>query len=51
MTWVHPLFLKAKSEVSKEDNLSWKQFLNGPLKEEYWKAAIEELETREEMDV
>eukprot|EP00956_Cyclotella_meneghiniana_P041353 scaffold223888_cov20-Cyclotella_meneghiniana.AAC.1 len=23
--WVHPLFLKAKSEASKEDNPSWKQ--------------------------
>ena len=49
--WVHPLFLKAKSEVSKEDNLSWKQFMNGPFTEEYWKAAIAELETLEEMDV
>jgi hypothetical protein len=32
--WVHPLFLKAKSEASKEDNPSWKQAMNGPFKEE-----------------
>jgi hypothetical protein len=37
--WVHPLFLKAKSEASKEDNPSWKQAMNGPFKKEYWDAA------------
>ena len=26
--WVHPLFLKAKSEASNEDNPSWKQAMN-----------------------
>eukprot|EP00956_Cyclotella_meneghiniana_P015936 scaffold24808_cov102-Cyclotella_meneghiniana.AAC.1 len=49
--WVHPLFLKAKSEASKEDNPSWKQAMSGPFKEEYWKAAIKEIETLESMDV
>jgi hypothetical protein len=48
--WVHPLFLKAKSEASKEDNPSWKQAMNGPFKEEYWRAAVKEIETLEEMD-
>jgi len=49
--WVHPLFLKAKSEASKEDNPSWKQAMSGPFKEEYWKAAVKEIETLESMDV
>jgi hypothetical protein len=48
--WVHPLFLKAKSEASKEDNPSWKQATNGPFKEEYWRAAVKELETLKAMD-
>jgi hypothetical protein len=49
--WVHPLFLKAKSEASKEDNPSWKQAMSGPFKEEYWKAAVKEIKTLESMDV
>jgi hypothetical protein len=48
--WVHPLFLKAKSEASKEDNPNWKQAMNGPFKEEYWKAAVKEIETLESMN-
>ncbi len=48
--WVHPLFLKAKSEASKEDNPNWKQAMNRPFKEEYWKAAVKELEMLEEMN-
>jgi hypothetical protein len=48
--WVHPLFLKAKSESSKEDNPNWRQAMNGPFKEEYWKAALKEIETLESMD-
>jgi hypothetical protein len=47
--WVHPLFLKAKSEASKEDNPSWKQAMNGPFKAEYWEAAVKEIETLEAM--
>ena len=47
---VHPLFLKVKSEASKEDSPSWKQAMNEPFKEEYWKAAVRELESLEEMD-
>ena len=48
--WAHPLFLKAKSEASKEDNPNWKQAMNGPFKEEYWKAAVKEIETLESMN-
>ena len=48
--WVHPLFLKAKSEASKEDNPSWKQAMSGPFKEEYWQAAVKEIKTLESMD-
>ena len=48
--WVHPLFLKAKSEASKEDNPSWRQAMNGPFKEEYWEAACKEVETLQSME-
>ena len=47
--WVHPLFLKAKSEASKEDNPNWWQAMRGPFAEEFWKAAVVELETLEGM--
>ena len=43
--WVHPLFFKAKSEASKEDNPNWRQAMNGPFKEEYWNTACKEIET------
>ena len=48
--WVHPFFLKAKSEASKEDNPNWKQAMNGPFKEVYWKATVKEVDTLIEMD-
>lgn len=32
--WVHPLFLKARAEASKEDNPIWKQAMSGPFKED-----------------
>jgi hypothetical protein len=47
--WVHPLFLKARAEASKEDNPSLKQAMSEPFKEEFWKAAVKEIETLEEM--
>ena len=49
--WIHPLFLKAKSAASKEDNPNWSQAMRGPFREEYWQAAVKELETLESMDV
>ena len=45
--WVHPLFLKAKCEATKEDNPNWRQAMSGPFKEEYWKAALKEIKTLE----
>ena len=48
--WIHPLFLKAKSEASSEDNPNWRQAMNGPFREEYWEAACKEVETLESMD-
>ena len=48
--WVHPLFLKVKCEATKADNPNWRQAMNGPFKEEYWKAALKEIETLEAMD-
>ena len=47
---VHPLFLKAKSKASKDDNPNWKQAMNGPFKEEYWQAAVKEIKTLESMN-
>jgi hypothetical protein len=48
--WVHPFFLKAKTEASKEDNPNWKQAMNGPFKQQYWEAAVKEVDTLMEMD-
>ena len=50
VNWIHPLFLKAKSAASKEDNPNWKQAMNGPFKEEYWKIACKEVETLESIN-
>ena len=50
MNWIHPLFLKAKSAVSKEDNPSWKQAMNGDFKVDFWEAASAEIKTLEDMD-
>ena len=49
-TWVHPLFLKAKAEASKEDNPNWSQAMNGHFVDDYWKAAVKEIETLEGME-
>ena len=38
--WMHPLFPKAKSGASKEDNPNWRQAMNDPFKEEYWNAEL-----------
>ena len=49
-SWVHLLFLKAKTEASKQDNPNWRSATNGPFREEYWTAACKEIETLEGMD-
>ena len=48
--WLHPLLLAAKNNANKEDYPTWWQAMNGPFAEEYWKAAVLEVETLEEMD-
>ena len=50
VNWIHPLFLKAKSAASKEDNPSWKDAMNGDFKVEFWEAALAEIKTLEDMD-
>ena len=47
---VHPLFLKAKAAASKSDNPSWKQAMGGQFADEFWKAAVKEYTTLENMD-
>ena len=47
--WICPLFLKAKSAASKEDNPNWWQAMQGPFADEFWKGAVVELETLEGM--
>ena len=46
---LHPLLLQAK--VNAEDNPTWDEAMNGPLRDGYWKAAEKELQTLEAMDV
>ena len=45
--WVHQLYVKAKTEASKSDNLNWKQATYVPFREEFWTAACKELDTLE----
>ena len=40
--WMHPLALAAQDNT--EDNPTWFQAMNGPHKEEYWKACTKEHE-------
>ena len=46
---VHPLFLKAKAAASGEDNPNGRQSMNGQFADEYWEAAVTEIETLEFM--
>ena len=48
-TWIHPFFLRAQAAASKEDNPNWWQAMSGPFADEYWKAAVTEIETLESM--
>ena len=49
VNYVHPLFLKAKAAASQEDNPNWRQDMNGQFADEYWEAAVTEIETLESM--
>lgn len=51
VSYVHPLFLKAHSAASREDNPSWKQATQGKFADEYWKAMELEIATLEALDV
>ena len=48
---VHPFFLKSKSAESVEDNPNWRQAMNGQFADEYWEAAVTEIDTLEFMKV
>jgi hypothetical protein len=39
--WMHPMILAAKA--NSEDNPTWDEAMNGPLKEGYWEAAKKEI--------
>ena len=45
--WIHPLFLKARAEASKEDNPTWSKAMGAKsdFKDEFWKAAETEIAT------
>ena len=47
---IHPLFLKARSEASREDNPNWREAMNGQFSDSFWDACYTELETLEEME-
>ena len=49
VNWVHPFFLKAQAAASKDDNPNWWEAMRGPFADEFWKAAIAEIETLEKM--
>ena len=43
------MFLKAKAAESLEDNPNWRQATNGQFADEYWDAAVSEIENLESM--
>ena len=50
VSFVHPLFLKAKAAASAQDNPTWSQAMNGPLADGFWEACKKEIATLEGMD-
>jgi hypothetical protein len=51
VNYVHPLFLKAKAAVSKEDNPNWHDATMGDFADEYWESIRVEIMTLESMGV
>jgi len=47
--WLHPMILAAKA--NSEDNPTWEEAMNGPLRDGYMKAAKSEIEILEKMEV
>ena len=43
ISYVHPLFLKAKAAASQVDNPNWRQAMDGQFADEYWEAAVTEI--------
>ena len=50
VNWVHSLFLKAKTETSKENNPNWCTAMNRLFRWEYWNVAYKEIWTFESMN-
>ena len=48
--YVHPLFLRAHSAASKEDNPGWREATRGKFADDYWKAMEVEIFTLESID-
>ena len=51
VNYVHPLFLKSKEDASQADNTNWCQAMDSQFTEEYWEAAVTEIENLESMSV
>ena len=49
VNYVHPLFLKAKSAASREENPNWREETSGAFSENYWKAMKFEIASLESM--
>ena len=49
VNYLHPLFLKSKASASQEENPNWRQAMNGQFADEYWGAAVTDIETLEYM--
>ena len=50
VSYIHPLFLKALSAASKEDNPRWKQATQGKFANKIWKAMELKIATLEALD-
>ena len=48
--YVHPLFLRAHSAASKEDNPGWQEATQGKFADDYWKAMEVKIFTLESID-
>ena len=48
--YVHPLFLRAHSAASKDDNSGWREATWGKFADDYWKAMEVEIFTLESID-
>ncbi len=49
--YVHPLFLRAHSTASKEENPGWQEMMQGKFADDYWKAMEVKIFTLESINV